>query len=44
MLYALPSDVLLDQYAVKPTGSDTAVLLHYTHFASHLIQNVMSDV
>jgi len=37
--HAIPSDVLLDQYAFKPTGSTTAALVHFTHFASKLLQD-----
>ena len=32
-------DVCLDQYAFKPTGSCTAALVHFTHYASLMLES-----
>jgi len=35
---AIPSALTLDQYALKPTGLTTAVLVHFTHHASKMLE------
>jgi len=36
---ALSPSLFLDQYALKPTGSCTATLVHFTHYASLMLES-----
>jgi len=35
---SLPPELFFDQYAFKPTGSTTAALVHFTHCATHMLE------